>query len=428
MFMKKYTIIYILILAISIYIPVSAESIFAPQGNYTVFEQNGLYGIRNESGNIVMPAKFDGIEPIVGDFCVVDQRGMCGLWNLSEGRELLPCEYEAIYLSDDLIAVVDSDTFIDQKTMKQLEIDIPIRHIYPPDGPNFLIDYTIDDEVFVSIVCQDGTVVLPYETHSMIVSKEGIVWLVDHESYNVRYYDIRHSCFIGESYWYGSMFVNGYAIVIRRTETSSKEYFLINELGQQVTAVYDEIALGNEPDEISTEHGLFAYREKDAWYVGQVTGAEKSIISLAGPFDCVTTPIYLGNGMFAFSVESGTYVYSATVNDQILLDETYEIVNIGGQSAAYWKNGHAGYLFPDFNMIDPLFDGVQPFFGSHTFVRKQGLWYIVNRDGIIDDQISYQRVDSDYQHTQFICKSDEEVYYCYDKDAKLITVLLNLSN
>lgn len=67
--------------------------------NYCEVKQGGLWGAINRKGDLVVPCEFNDISVYMindRDYCHVKKGGKVGMFSVTENRELVPCQYDAI--------------------------------------------------------------------------------------------------------------------------------------------------------------------------------------------------------------------------------------------------------------------------------------------------------------------------------------------
>ena len=416
------------------------EVTFAPQGMYRVFCENGLYGIRTLDGETAVPARFEGIRPIRGDLCVVETRAgddVCaGLWRLSTGEELLPCEYWDIELTDTMVITSDIwDPDMDGYSMCQL---------YDPDRRTFTVTagaghdcvWSVADGQFFSLyswedgterlIAPDGTAILDMDLNVVDASpvSHGIVavygWFEEDGAgnYAQRCYNTVTGTWLEGSWKGGYEFADGYAAVWG----SDRKWYVIDESGKQVTPGYQWIA--NEDDAVPYGCGLFSAKTDDGWHIIRVSsGAEPE--DLWGPVQCSGYPGYLGNGVFALPAEEGTLVFDGLGGKQCFLEDTCVWDRYVSHSAEIESGGKFGFLLDDLSVIGPVYDGCAAFLGDWGFVKIDNTWHPVSRDGQVDTSISFSRVEVSYDECFYLVEYDRDHMLCLDPSLQPITCIIS---
>ena len=381
----------------------AADIVFAPQGDYRVFCENGLYGVRDLDGNTVVPAKYNGIQTIRNDLCVVEtgdpEDVVCGLWRLSTAEELLPCEYYDIGITGTMVltsSVADPELssysyihIVDPETGSViLEAEKPWEHFLPlADGRFFtpFCDYWEDEEEIerAGLVAPDGTVLIEgdFTEVSTLPGSRGLVKAINQPEGICRYYNANTGAWLEGTWRWGIDFVDGYAAVWG----VDRGWYVIDETGRAVSPDYERIAeIYGDPQ---YGQGFFAVQQADGWYVIRVSpDAEPEV--LLGPVDCGVTPQYMGNGIFALPVTEGTLVFSAADGRSLMLDHGM-VVACHADCMEIKIDGEYGYLFADFSSIEPAYDDAVPFLGDYGFVKTGGAWHPIDRAGHVDLSVSY---------------------------------------
>ncbi len=419
-----------------------AEELFAPQGSYRVFCVDGHYGVQTLDGETVVPARFDGIEPIQGDMCVVeviDEDGpAAGLWRLSTGEELLPCEYWEFEITDTMVIVSDTrDPEAGGYFMSQL---------YDPANRTFIVSESTTHHGIWSLengrcfslykyeanhteeylIAPDGTPLLSMWVVECLAdsASNGIVAVFSWEGLDgwepddgTRYFNTVTGEWLDGFWDSGYAFEDGYAAVWGR----DWKWYVIDESGAVQTPGYKWIA--NEDDAyIGSAYGfgLFSVKKEDGWYIIRVS-PESEPKELLGPVECTENPSYLGNGVYSLPVRDGILVFSGLCGQQRLLENTSVYGQFTSDSIIIENNGKYGFLFDDLTVIEPAFEGCLPFIGDCGFVKMDDLWYAIDRKGLVDMNVSYPQMDISRDDSYYVIENAPDDYTCLNADLEPIS-------
>ncbi len=415
-----------------------AEETFAPQGDYRVFCEDGCYGVQTLGGETVIPARFDGIEPFHGDLCVVqnrydERRSVRGLWRLSTGEELLPCEYAAFEIAGDMVlsgGVINPEgdgwhacALYDAvrrcwTVPEDRNTWVWAHSLLPDDDGQFFVMRVVGpgesfDDAGDTLIRSDGTPILSMEIFDFAATEAsgGILAVTPWEEQaewewadGTRYYNTVTDAWLEGCWRFGWAFADGYAAVWG----SDWKWYIIDETGEVVSPAYEWIA--NELDPIRYEGGLFTVRQSDGWYVIRMTPAGPE--NLLGPVECRYDPSYIGHGIFAFNTAEGTLVYSGRDDRSVLLGQDVSVSTFCGGSATLSRGGRSGFLLSDRTVIDPAWERCLDFIGDYGFVRIDGLWYPVDRGGEVDRTRSYPNVRLSEDGRTYLADGDEDGIMC----------------
>ena len=406
---------------------------FAPMGAWRVFCEGGLYGVQTLEGETVVPARFNGIEPFQGDLCVVERDldgddDLCGLWRLSTGEELLPCEYSWIDIADRVVLTSPPSDSEDPT--------IGRTRIFDPETGRVLLDTEETEEEFVprimhlgdglhfvlygfrrrQLITQDGTPLLePFADVRARKESDGIIMTVSLDDGLYRYYDASERRWLEGAWQSGMPFVDGYAPV----SDDGKSWYVIDETGAAVSPGYAEIAgIGGA---VEYGRGLFAVRQDTAWYMIRVSsGAEPELMLEAIP--CSNKPFYLGGQTFALPVTEGTLIFSAADHRRLML-EGISVRNYGepGTSRTIRRGDKNGFLLDDLTVIEPVYDDCVPFLGDYGFVMMDGGWHPIDRKGVVDRSVSYPSVAVSTDGTYYAVEYDPNNVLCLSPELEPIS-------
>ncbi len=433
--MKRMILVCVMILALCLLcLPAMAEETFAPQGEYRVFCADGLYGVQTLDGETVIPARFTGIQPICGDLCVVE--GLCedenaeGLWRVSTGEELLPCEYYGISVTGTLVMTSDPCSHADGYCFTRL---------FDPDAGAFVFDvsgteydgiwevpgeplfelYQIGwDDGLYALIAPDGT----FLADAYVIEAEaapgshGIVGIAAGEwGDEFRYLNTATGTWLEGTWRSGFAFVDGYAAVWGE----DWKWYVIDETGAVVSPAYDWI--GNERNAVPYAQGLFTVRQDGGWYVIRVSpDAEPEV--LLGPVQCVGDPDHLGNGIFALRTPDGdTLLFSGSDGRERTLEHTSAGAAFVADCALIHRDREEGFLFSDFSVIEPAYEVCVEFIGAYGFVMLDGLWYAIDRSGQVDMSAAYQGAALAEDETGFIVELDDGTLLYLDRDLRPVS-------
>lgn len=434
--MKHLILVCVIILSL-LPIPALAEEPFAPQGNYRVFCMDGLYGVQTLDGETVIPAQFAGIQPFTGDLCVVegvmDEECYIGLWRLSTGEELLPCDYENIDITGTMVITSSAYSSEDDygfrnhlfnPETKQMVLDDPdITAIWPiGDGRLFEVEYLdpTGDEI-VRLVASDGTLLLEDDlwVAECTSTSHGIVTVIKADIGFFEYYNTATYQWFKELYDCAWPFADGYAAVCPTIRQDA--YYVIDETGTIVTPTYSKMAT-DEYGIPQYGQGLFAVQQEDGWYVIRVS-SEAEPEALLGPVQCNGEPVYLGNQVFALAVDEGTLVFSGADNRQAMLPgiTVHDYDSFIANCTAIHKDGKTGFLFDDLSVIEPAYDGCVEFLGDYGFVKIDGIWYPIDRSGHVDESVSYPNVAISDDLTYYVIEYETDDVLCLNPELQPIS-------
>ena len=434
--MKRIMLVLLMVLCL---VPVSAfsEETFAPMGNYRVFCADGLYGVQTLDGETVIPAAFAGIQPFAGDLCIVegvsDEECCIGLWRLSTGEELLPCDYDNIEITGTMVihgsAYSDEGRYgfrnhlYDPETGRMVLDDDAISEIWPlADGQLFAVEYLLPEVGTVTrVAAPDGTILLDEDCQAVDAAptSNGIVSVSRIGSGDdERYYNTAAGQWLEGSYDTAWPFADGYAGVFFYRPRAC---YVIDETGAAVSPAYLDMA----SDSVSLQYGkgLFAVRQEDGWYVIRVSsGADPAV--LLGPVQTVGDPRYLGNQVFALSVDEGTLLFSGADSRQAMLagvSVDYSHTCFIRNCTLIWGHGKKGFLFDDLSVIEPAFDDCVEFLGDYGFVEIDGLWYPIDRSGHVDMSVSFPDVSISDDWNYYLIEYADGDVLCLNPDLEPIS-------
>ena len=431
--MKRMMLVCVMILCL---LPITtfAEETFAPQGDYCVFCADGLYGVQTLDGETVVPAEYIGIHPIYNDLCIVEAIGspyhpLLGLWRLSTREELQPCIWNTITVTDTLVVLNNEDDLMYLYDPYSNRIILSSNWILPlGNGKRFVTESEADDSSDGEIVdycyqfrAPDGTIVFEVEV------ADG--FLMDNPAINTDYALISSSPDSTMSVMSMYNFITGKQIMTTDFQcfwpvdgyaaawSDQTHYYIIDCNGNQVSPFYLDIAMTVYTPEYGD--GLFAVKKEDGWYIIRVD-SEINPDELFGPIQCYGKPYYLGNQLFALPTEKGTLFFSALNNQHLFLEDTWT----GGSmraSTTICKEGRYGFLFEDLTIIEPLYDSCCGFLGDFGFVKIGGVWHPIDREGNVDEGISYSYVNQSTDGLYYYVWCENGETYCLDLMLQPIT-------
>ena len=434
--MKRLMLVCLIILSL---LPITAlaEETFTPQGNYRVFCADGLYGVQTLDGETVIPAQFAGIQPFTGDLCIVegvtDEECCIGLWRLSTGEELLPCDYENIEITDTAVIVStafsDEDDYgfrsrlFDPEAGRMVLDDPEIDEIWSiEDGRIFEVEYLdpTGDEI-VRLVAPDGTLLLDADLWlaECTSASHGIVTVIKADIGFFQYYNTTTCQWFREFYDLAWPFADGYAPVCPAILQDA--YYVIDETGTIVTPPYQKIAT-DAYDIPQYGQGVFAVQQEDGWYVIRVS-SEAEPETLLGPVQCKNDPSYLGNQVFALPVDDGTLIFSGAENRLVMLHgiTVHDYDSFIANCTVIHGDRKEGFLFDDLSVIEPAYDDCVEFLGDYGFVEIDGLWYPIDRSGHIDESVSYPDVAISDDCTYYVIEYESDDVLCLNPDLQPIS-------
>ena len=417
-------------------------TVFAPQGEYLVFFEEGLYGVQRLDGRTVIPARFSGVCPMQGDLCVVENSDgvnlTYGLWRLSTGEELLPCEYGEMEIAGSMVltsGILDQESDIsyfcqlydpEKRAFAVTEDESP-NGIWPIADGQFYELFNLEDDTITRLVDHDGSNLLnmplleaeAWPSSNGIIEVYGLKGEPGWEWENgTRYYNTVTGTWLDDTWKSGYAFADGYAAVWGE----DWKWYVIDETGTVVTPAYEWIA--NEHDTAQYGYGLFPVKRTDGWYIIQVS-SEAGATDLLGPISCSGDPNYLGGGVFAFPTEEGMLVYAGLTGQRRLLPGSRIFRDSESCRSLTVHNEKYGFLFTDLTMIEPVYDGCVDFLGDYGFVKIDSLWYPIDRTGQVDRSVSYPnvRISYSFEENCYLVEYDEHDIMCLNPDLQPITHL-----
>ena len=438
--MKRRCIVLFLLLSCIVIASCShGEQNYSFQGSYQVFEENGRLGLRNAMGDTVIPAEYIGISPIVNNLCIVytgytgNDEVMAGLWN-TKGEHLLQDVYSYIFLAGTRCIVYDPDG-------KTLLYDAACRTLLSCDDMTlYRTQYSgIDSHCFIAsrwneeecidqygILLPSGEIAVDIEMDDISGSSdyEDLFLMIDWEGH-CRYFNLwaePNDPINTKQYWFGLSFCDGYAMVSMPVGQENEEgYFMIDRRGEQVTPVFDRIAL-------TYGNGAIAFQKENAWLIGFIT--EDGFIVSPESYTCAEMPYYIGNGVFVFQTDHGVEAIQSDSGMRVQLSEVSRIGDFVNDTAVLYGNrGVWGYLHSDMStvMLDrnsfPIApDQATAYVGEYSFVKYEDTWCPVNREGKMETGIRYQEEVRKSENAEyFIVGNGFELSLVLDGQLNLIT-------
>ena len=83
-------------------------------------------------------------------------------------------------------------------------------------------------------------------------------------------------------------------------------------------------------------------------------------------------------------------------------------------STTIYKEGRYGFLFKDLTIIEPLYDSCCGFLGDFGFVEIGGVWHPIDREGNVDEGISYSNVNESTDGLYYYVWCENGETYCLD--------------
>ncbi len=385
---------------------------FSPQNGFVVFERDQLLGIKDIDNNIIFEPIYEEIMPIDGNgLCIVAIDEKKGLLDLTRSQVLLPCEYYSIEQTGNIFIIDYSDLY-EATSAEFLDIQDQFDEVFPSDNPDYLLTYrtnTIADGLeyeFYGVLDKAGSVVLHCEYPSISISDNGIAVIIDRNQ-QYEYYDLQHGIKVFDDFSFCSVFHDGYAIV----RIDRDKYCLIDEAGCRATPYYPEIAVDDRT--LWTSNGTFLYRIDSMWYAGITIGVDEAKC-IAGPFQCIEKPFLAGNEIFVFPQQNDWLFVAPARNAERRIESIQRFYSY--DDCFIYKDGEEKkhYIFPDLSQSKGSYEDAVPFIGNHGFVKANGAWHPIDREGKINESISYTSVEVLMYHNSlfFRCKdSDHHIDY-----------------
>lgn len=385
---------------------ISSAEAFLPQGSHVVFSENGKYGLQDADGAVVIPAEFDGLQPIQGNYCIVQRDGREGLWSI-HGDVILDCAFNELFIYGNMCIVYETitDGFLFDLTNRKPASD-HYSYLYPiAGGKAYKASSPVESpEEYYCLLDEKGGLLFDHcQVIEPAYNGTNGTWLIVTED------DV-------ESY-----------ISIASSESELPSYLTIHQAGQwwietlehtRITPIYERIAWENGA-------GLFAYLEDEKWFIAPLVGPE-SATPIAGPFECEGEPSYIGDGNFAFKQQGGYRIWSYNLKKSAFLDGADQIGRFQHGGAIYTADGSNGYIFIDLTFTPPLFEDSTVFIGEFAMVRQNGVWHPIDHKGEVHQGVSFAEVyDSllgELEIDYFMIVQDDWSYLCFDADLNPITV------
>lgn len=366
---------------------------FGLQGNYRVFEKNSLFGLQDIDGNTIIGARYAGMEPIVNGFVVVSDQSGFGVYSIG-GNEVLPTDYDYICIDEQAWLLRKNDKTFMYDPESCIRISDEYDSIWHIRNSGFYGCFSQYSETY-GVLNADGELVLPCVYMDLQESNDSTIVMLSGENYRVRYYSLSSLSFLDGDYHWGSAFCDGYAAVCSEPDQGC---WIINEQGERVTSVYEDIAASNG-------QGCFACMENGGWYIRDIQQEEAFI---AGPYK--EEPYYIGNGFFTIQEANSFIVYSCLDQQERVYDGIDAIANFEGVAAAtiqgaWSKHPKYGLFYPNMDIEPAVFDDVL-ILDNSIFVLNDDVWHIQYSQYEFDKSQTYTDVSVDYTYNCFVIQQD----------------------
>ncbi len=392
------------------------------QGNYRVFITDELMGVIDSDGNVVVPPQYTGIMPIVGKYCVVRTETRYGLWDVEQSIELLPCEYESIEICNTML-VVDSRLF-DPRDCSFVDLNRDYHIYYYAEESGLFIVYS-SSEPWYGVVDLNGEIIFerPEELPGpggLYLSLDGVITYIDMDNH-FHFFDIeaRHS--IGDSFSYDCLFFNnGFAAV---SNENASGMYLMNRSGERVSPLYRKISYNPMGTTAVSSNGWFAYNDGEGWYIGKICDGNPDALEAAIPIDADDCPEYLGCGVFAWYDMDSLTIYSVEKDNMVNLGDDALITPFVNNAAILETAQGYGAVFVNLSITSCNYNNITEYIGEFALVCMDDVWHPINREGLVDTEISFFGRSCRVHHGLFQLRTYEGRIIFIDQDAHIISMI-----